>query len=738
MGKSTFGVGVSLMAFVAGLGTAVAEPSYDPAIDAITVVGQAGQIKDVPGSVDFLDPDVLEEQNYSDITRVLRRTTGVYVQEEDGFGLRPNIGMRGSGLDRSDKIALMEDGVLAAPAPYAAPSAYYFPNQGRMSAVEITKGPAAIKYGPNTVGGALNLLSTPVPEEQQLVLKGEVGSFDQRRIHAYGGNNIEHRDGAEIGFLVETLQDENTGFKELDGGGDTGYRSSDTRGKLRLRGQAFGLDHTLELTASYAEQNSNETYLGLTEADFAANPYRRYAGSQVDEMDWEHKAFRAGHTVQLDDGVELATIYYTHNFQRNWFKLDKVDGTSISKILADPVTYSDEYDAITGTTSMLDMNVKNNNREYDAEGVQSVLTIERDFHGLEHRLQISGRWHEDQMDRFQWVDTFNMTNGTMVQTAAGTPGTDSNRIDSAKAWSFFVQDEIIAGAFTIVPGVRYETIETRREEFGKADPMRTGSALVITENDIDVWIPGIGILYEASDSLTLLAGANKGFTPPAPGKTADAEEAWNYEAGARLFGENGATAEVIGFWSDYDNLVATCTNSTGGGCAIGDQFNGDAVTVLGVEAKLSADLREELFPDAPVLLPFWASYTYTDAQFDSSFKSSFGPWGTVTEGDKLPYIPEHQFSVGLGAEGDGWLINGVLSYVDDVRSVAGQGAIPADEKVESHTVFDVSGRIDLTDSVALTGAVQNVFDEDYAVARRPAGLRPGKPRAFRIGLSADL
>ncbi|MGB1087091.1 MAG: TonB-dependent receptor plug domain-containing protein, partial [Alphaproteobacteria bacterium] len=118
---------------------------YDPAIDAITVVGQVSDIKDVPGSVDFLDPEVLQEQSYSDITRVLRRTTGVYMQEEDGFGLRPNIGMRGSGLDRSAKIALMEDGVLVAPAPYAAPSAYYFPNQARISAVEVSKGPAAIK-----------------------------------------------------------------------------------------------------------------------------------------------------------------------------------------------------------------------------------------------------------------------------------------------------------------------------------------------------------------------------------------------------------------------------------------------------------------------------------------------------------------------------------------------------------------------------------------------------------------
>lgn len=731
-GATALGLVLSVEAGLAG--------DYDPAIDAITVVGQVSDIKDVPGSVDFLDPEVLQEQAYGDITRVLRRTAGVYMQEEDGFGLRPNVGMRGSGLDRSAKIALMEDGVLVAPAPYAAPSAYYFPNQARISAVEVSKGPAAIKYGPNTVGGALNLLSTPIPEEQSIVLRGDIGSFDQRRLHASAGTVLEHANGGDIGLLVETLQDETSGFKELDRGGDTGYRISDTLGKLRLRGEAFGYAHTLEFSGSYAEQNSNETYLGLTDADFAANPYRRYNASQVDEMDWERTGFRVGHTVELHPDVQLATVYYTHDFQRNWYKLDKVQGTSISSILADPMTNAAEFADIVGASGYVSaddaLSVKANNREYYAQGVQSVLTVEREMHGMNHRLQASARWHEDDMDRFQWVDGYRMDNGAMVQTSAGVPGTDSNRIDSAEAWSFFLQDEITLGAWTFVPGVRYEKIETKRMDYGKADPGRTGVALKVTENDVDIWIPGIGILFEASDRLTLLAGANKGFTPPAPGKTADAEEAWNYEAGARLFLDNGVSAEVIGFLSDYDNLVATCTASTGGGCTVGDQFNGDAVTVLGVEAKLSGDLSN--FIEAPVMLPFWASYTYTDATFDSSFKSGFGPWGTVTAGDELPYIPEQQFSVGLGAEGELWSLHGVLSYVDEVRAIAGQGAIPASERIESHTVFDLSGELLLTERVALTGTVQNVFDSDYAVARRPAGLRPGKPQSFRIGFKADL
>ena len=145
---------------------AAADPAPTPILfDKLTVTGGPDRALEIPGSATYLSKETLEQQTYTDIHRILRQVPGVNIQEEDGYGLRPNIGMRGTGVERSDKITLLEDGILIAPAPYAAPAAYYFPTVGRMEGIEVRKGSTAIRQGPYTTGGALNLLSTTIPSE---------------------------------------------------------------------------------------------------------------------------------------------------------------------------------------------------------------------------------------------------------------------------------------------------------------------------------------------------------------------------------------------------------------------------------------------------------------------------------------------------------------------------------------------------------------------------------------------
>ncbi len=115
----------------------------------LVIIGDKEEVYNLAGSAAFIEAADWRNQGYNNVNRMLARVPGVYVREEDGFGNFPNISIRGADGTRSEKITIMEDGILAAPAPYSAPSAYYSPRGSRMSGIEVLKGSSQVKYGPS-------------------------------------------------------------------------------------------------------------------------------------------------------------------------------------------------------------------------------------------------------------------------------------------------------------------------------------------------------------------------------------------------------------------------------------------------------------------------------------------------------------------------------------------------------------------------------------------------------------
>ncbi|VAW00232.1 TonB-dependent receptor; Outer membrane receptor for ferrienterochelin and colicins, partial [hydrothermal vent metagenome] len=282
------------------------QPATDP-VDRIVIIGNKARIDDVPGSATLLDLETLQKQSYGDINRILRAVPGVNLQEEDGFGLRPNIGLRGTGLDRSSKITLMEDGVLIAPAAYAAPAAYYFPSSGRMAGIEVVKGASGIKYGPRTQGGSINLISTPIPKTASAFGTFKIGDFGSRSAHVWAGGPIaEPNNGVKISGMLEGFVDRSTGFKQLANGGDTGFLIQDMVGKLRFESaDGARISQSLDLKVQLSDERANVSYLGLTDADFASTPFRRYAAAQLDQINAKHSELSARYRADLGAGFDL-------------------------------------------------------------------------------------------------------------------------------------------------------------------------------------------------------------------------------------------------------------------------------------------------------------------------------------------------------------------------------------------------------------------------------------------------
>ncbi len=726
---------------------AVVEPSSDTAIlERIVVSASRMDAREAAGSVQFLDAPLLEQQSYSDINRVLRQVPGLNIVEEEGFGIRPSIGIRGSGTDRNSKIAVMEDGVPIAPAPYAAPSAYYFPRTPRMAAVEVSKGPAAIKYGPQTVAGALGMFSTPIPGRPgdapggKLDLSG--GEFGTWRGHGIVGGWMQTGAAFDVGASFETLQEASDGFKELDSGGSTGFRIQDYVAKLAFRSKdGVDLSQSLELKFQYSDEDSDETYLGLALDDFRADPYRRYRGSQVDNMQVEHQTWQATHQIEFGNDVDLTTMAYYTNTQRAWYKLNDVRNaadtgySSLTSILSDPGAYPVEYAALVGEPGTSSapgaLRVRNNSREYYAAGLQAVLGVGFDAGSARHELELSVRYHQDEEDRFQNDDRYQMVDGTMLLTTAGAPGTQDNRIGEAAAWAFYVRDTLTWGDWTLTPGLRFESIELKRTNWGGSNPDRDGPGAT-SKNSVDALLPGLGATYALSDSLLLVGGVHRGFVNPAPGSDADEELSWNYEGGLR-YERGSASFEAITFLVDYENLVGTCTASTGGSCNVGDQYDGGAASVHGVELTAAWDAAAGL--SAGFAVPLSLTYTWTQGEFENSFDSDFGEWGNVEKGDELPYVPQNQLTLNAGIEADRWRAYLAVNHVDEARSVAGSGAILETQRIDSRTLVDLRGEFDLGDRTSLFASIQNLTDEEYNVAFRPAGARPGAPRTVLAGFT---
>jgi len=682
----------------------------------------------IPGSAHRVTAHSLEKFEANDINRALRSVPGLNLQEEDGYGLRPNIGIRGSGAERSSKISIMEDGIPVAPAPYAASAAYYFPTVGRMEEIEIRKGSSQIKYGPYTTGGAINMLSKSIPETLSGEARVQAGEEESLTLEGFVGNSWKYG-----GFLVQAFNAQTNGYKELDGGQDTGFNKADIMLKARINtAKDTGTYQALSVKALFTDEVSDETYLGLTDADFRANPIRRYAGSAEDEMNTEYRQVMLRHLVVPGPNLQVTTTAYRSTFARNWYKLDRVGGVRIASLLENPDDHAQEFSVVQGlsTDPSVQLNVKANNREYLSRGIQSVAQYTRPTSTGQVDVELGVRIHQDEMDRFQWVDGFVMTGSGMNLVAPGVPGTDSNRIETATATAFFVQPRLVAGRVTIQPGLRYEDISIRREDFGKNDVERTGSDLSERKNKVDVWIPGVGISAEVGPDATIFGGVHRGFAPPGSTVGTDPEKSVNYEVGAR-YHDGARRAEVAFFYNDFENLLGTDLEA-GGGTGSGDLFNGGEASVRGVEVTAGENLGRLV--DWRFSIPVGISYTFTDATFETSFTSDFANWGDVEKDDELPYVPRNQFTVDLGLDTGTFDLAFQGAWVDDMRTVAGQGDFVPEESVESFFVAELSAGYEVNRNVRIFGIVRNLFDEEYAVARRPAGLRPGLPRTILAGM----
>lgn len=681
----------------------------DNSIDEVLqIIGSKQDAQKLPGSSAVVDAEQITIEANTDINQLLKTVPGVYIREEDGQGLRPNIGIRAASGGNSSKVTLMEDGVLIAPLPYVDPAAYYFPEAYRMHTIEVLKGAPLLRYGPQTTGGVINMITTPIPQQNSGKITTKLGEHNTQDIHAYYGGRA-----GDFGFLIDTVQRSSAGFKEIDRSNrDAGFDIEDYLVKFSWTGERQSLLAKMQ----YSEQVSNETYAGLTDKDFAENPNRRYGLSEIDQMDNQHKSFSLTYSLDLTDASRLSAIAYRNEYQRDWFK------TSTSSLINAANAGDAQAQAILdGTLDTQDLTYTHGDRTYESHGVElNVTTLLAD-----HTLNVGARDHNDSLDRYQPKEVYDQINGSLVFDRIIEPTGGDNRLEGGDALSLWVTDAWqVTDALLVNLALRYEDVDTYRQQFATPERSDTPS---YRSNNTQEWLPGASFTYNLNNNWQVLAGVHRGFSPIGGGatETDEPETSTNYEAGIRY--SNDWFVEALAFRSDFNNQAEVCSlaNPCSNGATSGSFVTGEAV-VQGLEFQAGYEWQAGEFN-----LPVNFNYTFSDAEISAN-----NPVTGVQKGDRLADIPEQTMSLRVGVEHDsGWNQYVVAKYMDETCVRVGcNNSADAFSYTDSVFVVDLISRYPLSNQATVFVKVDNLFDQQRIVSRTPHGARPNKPQTVSLGL----
>ena len=659
----------------------------------------------IPGSVEVIDPLVLENTRALTSTEVLRKFSGVNVRDEEGLGLRPNVGIRGLNPTRSSKLLLLEDGIPLTYAPYGDNASYYHPPIDRFESVEILKGSGQILYGPQTIGGVVNYI-TPVPPADRSTSITLVGGN-----RSYFNGNLSYGDTfGNTGLLFGFTRKQGQGSREniRSGLNDFNFKSVTT----------INNQHALTAKFNYYGEDSNVGYSGLRESEFRADP--RQNPFRNDFFYGDRVGASLTHAYVINADVVLTTNLYSSYFRRHWWRQSSNSNERPN----------DSGDPLCGGMANLNTTCGNQGRlrRYIFAGLEPRLRITKPLYGSRNELEIGFRVHFEDQERLQ-------KNGDLPTSRDGVIVENNERRN--QAYSGFILNRFSFGAFTVTPGLRVEHVNYQR----------TNRLINVSgETELTQLVPGIGVSYNSGDRLTLFAGVHRGFAPPRTEDIInnttggsidlDPELSWNYEAGLRARPHAAVRMEATFFRMDYSNQIVPASLAGGIGSAFtngGETLHQGFELITGIDTSSILRRRYSFY--------FRTAYTYLPvAEFRGvRFSNVPGFATTSVTGNRLPYAPKQLVNATVGfshSSGLDTFIEGVyvgsqfgedLNRIDPVTANGQTGLIP------SYTIWNTTAnyKVEKLNTTFFVTA-KNLFDRLY-IADRARGILPGPPRGIQGG-----
>lgn len=156
------------------------------------------KLKEAGRFITVLDADQIKSQAALSVDELLRYTTGVEVQSRNAFGAQSDISLRGStftqvlvlidGMRLTDPLTAHFNGYIPIPTP-------------EIQRIEILRGPAAASFGPDAVGGVINIITkTFGSHHQEKSFSGEVNVNygEEDLVHSQAGISWQNEKGMKL------------------------------------------------------------------------------------------------------------------------------------------------------------------------------------------------------------------------------------------------------------------------------------------------------------------------------------------------------------------------------------------------------------------------------------------------------------------------------------------------------------------------------------------------------------
>ena len=154
----------------------------------VTASRQAATRAETPVAIHKIGAALIQDTKALQLTEIINKVPGVvmldYRNEQHGMGIRQPFGT-------SAYFLYLEDGLALRPLGVFNHNALIETNLQGLNSVEVIKGPASSLYGPEAVGGAINLITKTAPG----IPTAQVGI----QVDEWGYNRVQFTAGAQVG-----------------------------------------------------------------------------------------------------------------------------------------------------------------------------------------------------------------------------------------------------------------------------------------------------------------------------------------------------------------------------------------------------------------------------------------------------------------------------------------------------------------------------------------------------------